>query len=57
MIETAKCKICNNKIDPDEYFTNKTKVIIHVLKNVQIKLKMKTYIMSNIVLLITNANN
>ena len=22
MIETAKCKICNNKIDPDEYFTN-----------------------------------
>ena len=25
MIETAKCKICNNKIDPDEYFTNKDK--------------------------------
>lgn len=22
MIETEKCKICNNKIDPDEYFTN-----------------------------------
>lgn len=57
MIENAKCKICNNKIDPDEYFTNKTKVIIYVLKNVQIKLKMKTYIMSNIVLLIKNANN